>query len=418
MQRRAACALLAAMPDEQRVSGSRAGRDFWVGPPARPGRRGGAVAHRQGRGGHHGHRAARAFRRATRIVFTGVAGGLRPACESATCGRRHAAAARPGRLADLSRATKCRCTAPARFAADAALSDALAAAACALRDAGACSAGAAGDRPQPRAPRPGGQRRPLRLAPPPRAQALRTALPDALAVEMEGAAVAQVLPRLRRAVRRGAHDLGPRRRPRASALEGARWSAAAPLVVRAASARRAGAAVAPARLPPRFVDPALAAGQTLALPPGAARHVQVLRLQPGEPLTLFNGCGGEWPAAVVAHRPPAGRGAVCGRRRGRARTRTAVTLALGMPANERMDALVEKAAELGAACDPAAGLRALGGAPGRRTRSAQAGPLAGGRGGGQRAVRPRPRAACAPIPRCRPGWPRPARRPSPRRAGC
>ena len=31
----------------------------------------------------------------------------------------------------------------------------------------------------------------------------------------------------------------------------------------------------------------------LALPPGPARHVQVLRLQPGGTITLFNGEGGE-----------------------------------------------------------------------------------------------------------------------------
>ena len=32
------------------------------------------------------------------------------------------------------------------------------------------------------------------------------------------------------------------------------------------------------------------------LPPGAARHVQVLRLQPGTAITLFDGRGGEWSA--------------------------------------------------------------------------------------------------------------------------
>ena len=39
---------------------------------------------------------------------------------------------------------------------------------------------------------------------------------------------------------------------------------------------------------PRFHCPALlATGAELDLPPGAARHVQVLRLQPGAALTLF-----------------------------------------------------------------------------------------------------------------------------------
>ena len=85
----------------------------------------------------------------------------------------------------------------------------------------------------------------------------------------------------------------------------------------------------------------------LSLPPGAARHAQVLRLQPGSPVTLFDGRGGEFEALVErmgrsevearvgAHRPVE-----------REATRE-VHLALGMPANERMDFLVEKATELG-----------------------------------------------------------------------
>ena len=93
----------------------------------------------------------------------------------------------------------------------------------------------------------------------------------------------------------------------------------------------------------------LAGGAVVALPPGAARHVQVLRLQPGDGVTLFNGEGGEYEATIErmgrsdvsvrvgAHHPI---------EREPAR---AVHLALGMPANERMDWLVEKAAELGAA---------------------------------------------------------------------
>ena len=34
---------------------------------------------------------------------------------------------------------------------------------------------------------------------------------------------------------------------------------------------------------------ALAANSALVLPAGAARHVQVLRMQPGDALTLFDG---------------------------------------------------------------------------------------------------------------------------------
>ena len=42
----------------------------------------------------------------------------------------------------------------------------------------------------------------------------------------------------------------------------------------------------------------LATGQVVDLPPAAARHVQVLRMQPGHSLTLFNGEGGEFSAEV------------------------------------------------------------------------------------------------------------------------
>ena len=101
---------------------------------------------------------------------------------------------------------------------------------------------------------------------------------------------------------------------------------------------------------PRIYHPeALQSGQILELSPEGARHVQVLRLQPGDALTLFDGQGGQWQAEVLA----------MGRKDVTARLldhqplerelHTAVTLALGMPANERMDALVEKATELGVA---------------------------------------------------------------------
>lgn len=102
----------------------------------------------------------------------------------------------------------------------------------------------------------------------------------------------------------------------------------------------------PARV---FVDQALVPDALIDLPPGPARHVQVLRLQPGDALTLFNGHGGEWSARVQQM----GRSQVSVQLLAhdavdRELTQH-VTLAIGMPANERMDALVEKATELGVA---------------------------------------------------------------------
>jgi 16S rRNA (uracil1498-N3)-methyltransferase len=105
---------------------------------------------------------------------------------------------------------------------------------------------------------------------------------------------------------------------------------------------------------PRFycpVDaaPAWHAGAEMELPPETARHVQVLRLQPGDALTLFNGQGGEWATTVLRM----GRTSVAVRLDAHQAIEReagmAVHLAIGMPANERMDWLMEKAAELGAA---------------------------------------------------------------------
>ena len=96
-----------------------------------------------------------------------------------------------------------------------------------------------------------------------------------------------------------------------------------------------------------YADLPLQAGLETDLPEAAARHVQVRRLQPGERVWLFNGLGGAWQAQVLQ----------MGRSQVRVRVETfdaterelalPVTVALGMPANERMDWLVEKATELG-----------------------------------------------------------------------
>lgn len=103
-------------------------------------------------------------------------------------------------------------------------------------------------------------------------------------------------------------------------------------------------------MPPRlFVDLALAAGTVLALPERAAGHAQVLRLQPGQALTLFDGRGGEWSAQVAAMERRSVQVQVIGYSARECELPIAVTLALAMPTNDRMDALVEKATELGAA---------------------------------------------------------------------
>ena len=87
----------------------------------------------------------------------------------------------------------------------------------------------------------------------------------------------------------------------------------------------------------------------LELPPGAARHAQVLRLQPGSALTLFNGAGGECRATVIHMGRSSARVRV-GAHAAIEREATRHTHVLaGLMASERMDWLVEKATELGVA---------------------------------------------------------------------
>ena len=98
-----------------------------------------------------------------------------------------------------------------------------------------------------------------------------------------------------------------------------------------------------------FVGIALRPDAEIALPPGATRHAQVRRVQPGDTLRLFDGLGCDWPATVLS----VGRSSVNVRvglpLAVHNELSANVTVALGMPANERMDALVEKATELGVA---------------------------------------------------------------------
>jgi 16S rRNA (uracil1498-N3)-methyltransferase len=98
-----------------------------------------------------------------------------------------------------------------------------------------------------------------------------------------------------------------------------------------------------------FVDVPLREGADLALPPGAARHAQVRRVQPGDALLLFDGSGCDWAAQVLAVGRSEVRVAVGAPTAVTNELPWPVTIALGMPANERMDIVVEKATELGAA---------------------------------------------------------------------
>ena len=101
---------------------------------------------------------------------------------------------------------------------------------------------------------------------------------------------------------------------------------------------------------PRFhVGLPLQLHQHLSLPDGAARHVQVLRLQPGASVALFNGSGSEWQAEVLSMGRNKVEVRILGLLEAKREMALHVSLAVGMPANDRMDSLVEKATELGAA---------------------------------------------------------------------
>ena len=103
------------------------------------------------------------------------------------------------------------------------------------------------------------------------------------------------------------------------------------------------------KLPRFFCPSALHTGEDLSLPAGTARHVQVLRLQPDDEIKLFNGQGGEFKA-VVTHMGRSEVSVRVGEHHPVERElNIQVHLWSSVTANERMDWLLEKATELGAA---------------------------------------------------------------------
>lgn len=103
-------------------------------------------------------------------------------------------------------------------------------------------------------------------------------------------------------------------------------------------------------VPRLHVAAAFAAAAALVLPDATARHIRVLRLQPGSPVLLFNGDDGiEWSATVLRMTKTEVEVRLEAPHVVDRELPCAVTLALGAPANDRMDAFVEKACELGVA---------------------------------------------------------------------
>jgi len=102
------------------------------------------------------------------------------------------------------------------------------------------------------------------------------------------------------------------------------------------------------RLTRVHVDAALAEGARVMLGGSAAAHVRrVLRLEPGDALTLFNGDGQDYPSRITGFGRGTVEAAVEGRTGARAESPLLVTLVQGIARAERMDLVVQKATELG-----------------------------------------------------------------------
>jgi 16S rRNA (uracil1498-N3)-methyltransferase len=112
---------------------------------------------------------------------------------------------------------------------------------------------------------------------------------------------------------------------------------------------------------PRFFCPfALSEGALVELPEAIARHLQVLRMEPGEALDLFDGKGGVYRATLAALDKKRAAASI-----GRfdpldVELPFAVTLAQGLPEGSKMDWIIEKAVELGVhAVQPLAAQRSV-----------------------------------------------------------
>lgn len=101
---------------------------------------------------------------------------------------------------------------------------------------------------------------------------------------------------------------------------------------------------------PRFYCPQpLALGLIIDLPEAVAHHVHVVRLAPGESITLFNGDGGEYTAVLQTVEKRRASAEIKAHSARDAELPYAVTVAQALPEASKMDWIIEKAVELGAA---------------------------------------------------------------------
>lgn len=96
-----------------------------------------------------------------------------------------------------------------------------------------------------------------------------------------------------------------------------------------------------------FIDAPLARGAEIGLPEPVVRHVAALRLEPDDPVTLFNGTGGEFSAVLLASGRGSARARIGAWHDRERESPLAVTLGLGLSAGDRMDWAIQKSTELG-----------------------------------------------------------------------
>lgn len=102
------------------------------------------------------------------------------------------------------------------------------------------------------------------------------------------------------------------------------------------------------RTPRFFLDAPLAVGGEISLSDPAAVHaLRVLRLRVGDPVSLFNGDGHEYPARLIAADPRRAAARIEAVRASTSESPLAITLAQALARGEKMDWIVQKATELG-----------------------------------------------------------------------
>ncbi|MDE2427684.1 MAG: 16S rRNA (uracil(1498)-N(3))-methyltransferase [Burkholderiales bacterium] len=102
-------------------------------------------------------------------------------------------------------------------------------------------------------------------------------------------------------------------------------------------------------MPRFFIPQTLAIGQLVALPAAVAHHVFVVRLQIGDTIQLFNGAGGSYIASLTEIAKKNATAEIKVFLPEEVELPYSLTLAQALPEGSKMDWIIEKAMELGAA---------------------------------------------------------------------